>query len=271
MATITQPVGKGVSNRNHGDVLLVQQLLNKHRQSVLPRIGEDGVVGPETIGAIEEFQRRVVKMSYPDGRVDPGGKTIQALSAGGSAPAPSLPKGAVHVTFKHGSIYPTGVTGLPGATDKTTNTRYESKVTVSGGVAGSFKGSIYPDNMNVKGRLKDGTYDIYLGFHKDGSPKQEDLVVRTNGCRACLVVNNNGTVPVISNEPTKQTSSYIHVHNGYNTWVASTPMSEGCPLIHPADWPGFIKLFINAYPNIGDWVTGAVRVGKKVGTVTVGA
>lgn len=271
MATITQPVGKGVPNRNHGDVLLVQQLLNKHRPSTLPRIGEDGVVGPETVGAIEEFQRRVVKLSYPDGRVDPGGKTIQALSAGGPAPAPSPPTGTVQVAFKHGSITPTGVTGLPGAADKTTNTRYESKVAVSGGLSGSFKGSIYPDNMNVKGRIRDGTYDISLGFHKPGTPKAEDLVVRTNGFRAVLIVNENNSVPVISNEPTKTTSSAIHIHNGYNTWVAGTPMSEGCLILHPADWPGFIKLFLNAYPNIADWTAGGGRLGKKIGTVTVGA
>jgi peptidoglycan hydrolase-like protein with peptidoglycan-binding domain len=268
-------VGKGVSNTNHGDVLLVQRLLNRHR-GTLPPIGEDGVVGPETIGAIEEFQKRAVGMSWPDGRVDPGGKTIRALSEPGSGPAPvppplAPPVGTIRVNFRHRGAKPTGVTGLPGATDKTTNTRYESAVTVTGGgLSGSFRGSIYPDNMNVKGRIKDGTYDIWLGFHKDGSPKQEDLVVKTNGCRAALVVNNNGTVPVISNSPTKQTASYIHVHNGFNTWVASTPMSEGCQILHPADWAAFIKLFINAFPNIGDWVTGTSRVGKKIGSLVVG-
>ncbi len=33
------------------------------------------------MAAIEEFQRRVVKMAVPDGRVDPGGKTIRALDS----------------------------------------------------------------------------------------------------------------------------------------------------------------------------------------------
>ena len=82
MATITQPVGKGVANRNHGDVFLVQQLLNKHRPATLPPIAEDGVVGSATIGAIEEFQRRVVKMNWPDGRVDPAGATIRGARRG---------------------------------------------------------------------------------------------------------------------------------------------------------------------------------------------
>jgi peptidoglycan hydrolase-like protein with peptidoglycan-binding domain len=277
VATITQPVGKGASNTNHGEVLLVQQLINKHRGTQAP-IGEDGVVGPQTIGAIEEFQRRVVRMSYPDGRVDPGGKTIRALSEPGAGPVPPSPppgpaRGTITVSFSHRSKLPTGVTGLPGSTDKTTNTRYESIVTVSGGgISGSFRGSIFPDNMNVKGRIKDGTYDLSLGFHKPGTPKQEDLVVRTNGCRAALVVNSNGSVPVISNDRTKQTSSAIHVHNGYNTWVASTPMSEGCQILHPADWPAFIKLFIAAYPNVSDWLApNGDRIGKKIGTLKVGA
>src|SRR5262245_56246749 len=143
VATITQPVGKGASNTNHGEVLLVQQLINKHRGSQTP-IGEDGVVGPITIGAIEEVQRRVVKMSYPDGRADPAGQPILALSAPGAGPAPPPPpppmRGTIQVSFSHRSKLPTGVTGLPGAADKTTNTRYESVVTVSGGgISGNFK------------------------------------------------------------------------------------------------------------------------------------
>jgi predicted chitinase len=69
--------------------MLVQQLLNQHRRPPLRRIDEDGVVGPETIAAIEEFQRRVVKMSSPDGRIDPGGATLQALSGQPGTPASS--------------------------------------------------------------------------------------------------------------------------------------------------------------------------------------
>jgi hypothetical protein len=37
--------------------------------AVLPRIAEDGGQGDETYGAIEEFQRRVMKLKKPDGRV----------------------------------------------------------------------------------------------------------------------------------------------------------------------------------------------------------
>jgi predicted chitinase len=94
VATISRPVGRGVTNPNRSDVTLVQQLLNRNRQPPLRQIGEDGVVGPETITAIEEFQRRVVKMSVPDGRVDPGGATFRALS-GQTPGAPAAPSGTL--------------------------------------------------------------------------------------------------------------------------------------------------------------------------------
>ncbi len=80
MASIQRAVGRGVTNPRSEDVLLVQQLLNRHRPAPLSKIAEDGIQGNETIGAIEEFQRRVVKMNPPDGRVDPNGRTIRMLS-----------------------------------------------------------------------------------------------------------------------------------------------------------------------------------------------
>ncbi|HZU34768.1 MAG TPA: glycoside hydrolase family 19 protein [Gemmataceae bacterium] len=92
MASITQSVGRGATNHNHSEVELVQQLLNRHRRPPLTQIDEDGLVGTETIKAIEEFQRRVVNMNPPDGRVDPGGATFKALSD--NAPgAPASPSG----------------------------------------------------------------------------------------------------------------------------------------------------------------------------------
>ena len=267
MVKLTAPVGGKVVNPNRGEVLYVQQLLNKHRAVPLRPIAEDGVEGPATRAAIEEFQRRVVKMPVPDGRVDPGGATLRALE--GVAVAPVKGPESVSVVFRHQFKLPTGVTGLKGTEVKTTATRYESAVTVSGGLAGSFRGSIYPDNMDIKGRLKDGAYDLYLGFHKPGTPKLEDLVVRTNGFRAVLVVNANAAVPVTSNSALKRTSDGIHVHNGYNTWTAAVPMSEGCLILAPGDWPGFLKLFLTAYPSLADWTAGGGRLGKKIGSVSV--
>ncbi len=270
MAGITRAIGDQPPNPNRDEVRLVQQLLNKYRTTPLRPIEEDGREGPETKAAIEDFQRRVVKMPHPDGRVDPNGATFKALA--GDKPLPQKPAGntaPVALVFRHQGKQPTGVTGLAGAKDTKTATRYESLVSVTGGVMGSFKGSIYPDNMDIKGRLVDGTYDLYLGFHKPSTPKASDLVMRTNGFRAVLVVNANRAVSVTSNLASKKTSDGIHVHNGWANWKADVPMSEGCLILHPTDWPAFIQLFLDAYPDLADWTAGGGRLGKKIGTVTV--
>lgn len=72
METISASVGAGGANRPQ-DVIKVQNLLNQNRARVpdAREITVDGLVGPETIDAIINFQRHVVGLSNPDGRVDP--------------------------------------------------------------------------------------------------------------------------------------------------------------------------------------------------------
>ena len=79
MVFITGSVGRRGLNRVQ-DVRTVQALLNQHRALPLPAISVNGVNSNETIAAIEEFQKNVVKLKTPDGRVDPGGKTWKALT-----------------------------------------------------------------------------------------------------------------------------------------------------------------------------------------------
>ena len=62
MATLARAVGRGAESPLKKDVMLVQQLLNRHRPPSLPAIDEDGAQGDETFEAIEEFQRRILKM-----------------------------------------------------------------------------------------------------------------------------------------------------------------------------------------------------------------
>ena len=79
MGKITASVGRSGVNRA-ADVKLVQKLLNEH---TIPgedtRLIEDGKIGDKTISRIEAFQRKILKMITPDGRVDPNGKTITKL------------------------------------------------------------------------------------------------------------------------------------------------------------------------------------------------
>jgi len=80
---IAQSVGKnGVNQRD--DVKTVQVLLNANIGKVVPLapVPVDGQLTPATIRLIEEFQRRVVRMSLPDGRVDSAGKTLLRLNEG---------------------------------------------------------------------------------------------------------------------------------------------------------------------------------------------
>ena len=88
MASIQKSVGRGGVNQS-ADVKEVQGLLNRNigRLTPLAPLRADGVIGPATISAIEEFQRRILGLPKPDGLVDPGGKTLQALSAAPSGPA----------------------------------------------------------------------------------------------------------------------------------------------------------------------------------------
>ena len=80
---ISQSVGaKGVNDER--DVKAVQLLLNMNLGRLIPLgpLSVDGAMGPGTRGAIEEFQRRVLKMPKPDGRVDPNGQTLKELKKG---------------------------------------------------------------------------------------------------------------------------------------------------------------------------------------------
>ena len=261
--SITQSVGRNGTNRKD-DVKTVQELINLSIKKLpaLKPLTVDGDVGPLTIAAIEEFQHRVVGMAMPDGRVDPGGRTLSMLNLG--APAATIPiAGSVRVVFQHQSKTPE-----PTSSTKGTDGLYESKVSISG-TSGTFRGSIYPDDMSVKGRIKDGTYDLYIGFHKrEGhTPSASDLIVRTQGFRAALIVNADASVPVISNNAAKTTSQTIHVHNGFS----SKRFSDGCPTLHPSDWTAFIETFLKAYPSLSDWTSTNTYVGKKIGVLEVKA
>lgn len=90
MQEVSGSVGRGCANFEP-DVLIVQQLINGGNASVesWTPLRLDGRCGSLTMDAITEFQRRVVRMTSPDGRVDPGGKTLEALVAHGSGEADS--------------------------------------------------------------------------------------------------------------------------------------------------------------------------------------
>jgi putative chitinase len=83
---ISYSVGLHGTN-NSTDVKLVQILLNENLGRLIPYapLATDGGIGPSTLQLISEFQRRVLQMPNPDGKVDPGGQTLRELRAGMSA------------------------------------------------------------------------------------------------------------------------------------------------------------------------------------------
>lgn len=93
---IKNSVGKkGVNSRE--DVELVQITLNRAIQFPFRLLAVDKLVGKKTIGAIESFQKQVLKFSKPDGLVEVKGKTWQALSKY-LTESPKI-KIATHATF----------------------------------------------------------------------------------------------------------------------------------------------------------------------------
>lgn len=82
MATITKSVGRGGVNQLE-DVKTVQNLLNKANIPNEPiPLKVDGRVGEKTFSRIEAFQKKIVFMDRPDGRIDPHGKTMSKLFQG---------------------------------------------------------------------------------------------------------------------------------------------------------------------------------------------
>lgn len=86
MTTISASVGEGGANRE-ADVRLVQQLLSG---AGFDTKGIDGDYGTNTRNAIIAFQKTF--LSKPDGRIDPGGKSLARLEqAAGKPGAPASP------------------------------------------------------------------------------------------------------------------------------------------------------------------------------------
>lgn len=81
METLLASVGKGGRNI-FKDASVVQTLLNDclHLMSPLKALSVDGKVGLNTNLAIEAFQQNVMGIEKPDGRVDPGGNTLNSLN-----------------------------------------------------------------------------------------------------------------------------------------------------------------------------------------------
>ena len=288
MASISASVGSyesGAAN-DADDVRTVQKLLREvAREQRMPALDPgtpDGKIARTasrsgTVAAITNFQRDQVGLNRPDQRIDVDGRTwrkLVALADTATRPAtpvaPPAPAAAVRpitLTVEHGGKIPTG-TKFKVKTSATVTGPYESTFTLSGGLAGTFTGSIYPNDMTVKGHLVDGAYPLHLGFHKGGGKARQGaskLVVAYTGIRPALLVNARRGVKVKSDDPKKTESHGVNVHNGQR----SGRSSDGCPNIPRDEWDRFIRLFLDAFPDIKDWHALYSNTGKKIGELVV--
>lgn len=76
---ILKSVGSGGFNQLD-DVMAVQRQINCQMNPPRVWLDVDGKAGKKTASAIRDFQRSVLGFKSPDGRVDPGGKTLAALN-----------------------------------------------------------------------------------------------------------------------------------------------------------------------------------------------
>jgi peptidoglycan hydrolase-like protein with peptidoglycan-binding domain len=91
---IVAPVGPQRPNRA-ADVRTVQMLLNRSGSSGATPLRVDGVFGPRTADAIARYQTRSLRLSRPDGVVDPNGPTLNRLGRdhrGNTTPARPVPR-----------------------------------------------------------------------------------------------------------------------------------------------------------------------------------
>ena len=94
MAEIAQSVGEGGVNRD-ADVRTVQSLLNAQAKALgIAPLAVDGKPSPALAEAIRRCQTRLMLKDKGDGRIDPGGRTLQALNGVQSAPDAATLSGA---------------------------------------------------------------------------------------------------------------------------------------------------------------------------------
>lgn len=80
MAILNSVGDTGKNNKVDSKVIQAALNLSQSNEFKLDKkLLVDGDCGKKTIQAIELFQKNIVKLSAPDGRVDPGGKTLKTL------------------------------------------------------------------------------------------------------------------------------------------------------------------------------------------------
>jgi len=94
------------------DVEIIQKLINRSLRFLpgVSKLPEDKQIGPKTISAIEEFQKRIMGLANPDSTVDPGKSTLKQMWIHSIAEG-ILTKGLFHLEIQRKKSSTKSVTG----------------------------------------------------------------------------------------------------------------------------------------------------------------
>jgi lysozyme len=236
-------VGAGGQN-DAADVTEVQNLLNLVAN---PGLATDGVCGPATIGAIQAFQRDVVALNQPDGRIDPGGATYKALFA------PVVPAmGGATVML----------VDLSHHNNPTSDAIFAALKAVGVGavILKAFEGVKYPDTTFPERLLQAQNAGLLVGAYHFGSP--DDVQTQVD-CFCNYVQKSGGSFANIAAALDVEQSDPITIDQA-EAWVAAFKAKTGAkPLIYGGnDYLGAnggangrpnlaaCKLWVSRYPTV---------------------
>lgn len=243
MPNIRAKVGRGGINSPQ-DVKIVQTLLNQNAAKMAPfqPLAVDGIIGPKTIGAIERFQRVVLRFNNIDGRVDPGGKTITALNAGGQGGTtpggsnPAAPKenvGNLNLSVKRFKAYDLSIIGT---------------LSVNGTQICYTLEEAWRDNKKGHSCVGLGNYTAFLRYNSSKSKREWCFQLHDANGRSAIQIH-------IGNQPSH---------------------TEGCILVGNSYSENFVGDSTNAYQKLQDFVFGSGfsreqirKAAPKHGTINV--
>lgn len=244
--TISGSVGKGGRN-SMTDVKTVQGLINRQANKLAPfqPLAVDGLVGMKTIGAIEKFQRVVLRFNNVDGRVDVGGKTWQGLTGsgsgngGGTGPIPT-PGGAGQIKTDVGNL------NLAVERFQATSLSIIGTLTVNGTFICYTLEEAWRNNQKSHSCVSLGTYGAFIRYDSTKANREW-----------CFQLNDaNG-----------RTAIQMHIGN-------KPSHTEGCVLVGTSYTTDYVGDSTSAYQKLQDFVFGAgftradIRKAKpKFGTV----
>jgi peptidoglycan hydrolase-like protein with peptidoglycan-binding domain len=239
MPNIMASVGRGgVNSRN--DSMVVQKLLNSSLKTTagFRQLAVDGVAGPKTIEAIEMYQRNVLRWNRVDGRVDPGGKTIQALNQSGvggpTIGQPAPPVGPTPGGNRQGhtpGVIPDNVGNLNLVVTrfKATSQSIIGDLSINGTRICYTLEEAWRDNQKGHSCVGLGTYSAFLRYTSNKTNREW-----------CFQLNDaNG-----------RTAIQMHIGN-------KPSHTEGCILVGQSHSTDFVSNSTQAYQQVQDFVFGA--------------